>query len=87
MSHLLAFLHFDQDKCHNCCKIKENFNFLANLCGWGDWFDSGFVGNPEDKLCYNKAHIVVCKTCTDHGKVKLEPVLLYGDPVAPRCCR
>ena len=24
---------------------KRNFNFLASLCSWGDWFDSRFVGN------------------------------------------
>ena len=28
-----------------------NFNFLASLCSWGDWFETRFVGNPEDRFC------------------------------------
>ena len=26
-----------------------NFNFLASLCSWAGWFESGFVGNPKDE--------------------------------------
>ena len=35
-----------------------NFNFLASLCSWGDWFESPFVGNPEDRFCRDEAHIM-----------------------------
>ena len=36
-----------------------NFNFLASLCSCKDWFESGFVGNPEDRprLCRVAAQI------------------------------
>ena len=30
---------------------KRNFNFIASLCSWGDWFETHFVGNPEDRFC------------------------------------
>ena len=38
----------------------RTFNLLADLCGLGDWFESSFVGNSEDRfvpmrpiyLCY-----------------------------------
>ena len=29
----------------------ENFDFLASLYSRGDWFESRFVGNPEDRVC------------------------------------
>ena len=29
--------------------LQVNFNFLASLCSWGGWFESRFVGNPEDE--------------------------------------
>ena len=29
---------------------ERNFHFLANLCCLADWFESHFVGNPEDRL-------------------------------------
>ena len=33
-----------------------NFNFLACLCSWGDWYETGFVGHPEDRLSRDEAH-------------------------------
>ena len=38
---------------------KRNFNFLASLCGGGDWFESSFVGNPEERFSCVAAHIKV----------------------------
>ena len=38
----------------------QNFNFLASLCSWGDWFEYHFVGNPEDRFCRVDAHIEAC---------------------------
>ena len=32
------------------------FNFLASLCSWAGWFQSGFVGNPEDRFSRDEAH-------------------------------
>ena len=33
------------------------FNFLASLCSWASWFESGFVANPEDRFSRDEAHI------------------------------
>ena len=35
----------------------QNSTFLASLCSWGDWFESHFVGNHEDRFCRDEAHI------------------------------
>ena len=32
-------------------------NFLASLCSGGDWFESRFVGNPEDRFCRDEAQM------------------------------
>ena len=34
-----------------------NLNFLASLCSWGDWFETRFVRNPEDRFSRDEAHI------------------------------
>ena len=39
----------------------KTFNFLAIPCSWGDWFESCFVGNPDDRFCCVEAHNVVGK--------------------------
>ena len=44
----------------NCSK--RNFTILASLCSWGDWFESCFIGNPEDRFCHDKAHIITILT-------------------------
>ena len=31
-------------------KLWENFSSLASLCSWAGWFESHFVGNPEDRF-------------------------------------
>ena len=31
----------------------------ASLCSLGDWFETRFVGNPEDRLSRDEAHLVV----------------------------
>ena len=31
--------------------------FLTSLCSWGDWFESRFVGNPENKFSRSEAHM------------------------------
>ena len=33
------------------------FNFLASLCSWADWFESGFVRKPEDRFSHDEAHM------------------------------
>ena len=35
----------------------RNFSFLASLCSWAGWFESHFVGNPEDRFCRVESHI------------------------------
>ena len=32
--------------------------FLASLCSCGDWFESRFVGNPEDRFCRIEAQLI-----------------------------
>ena len=41
-----------------------NFNSLASLCSLGDWFESLFVRNPEDRFCHDEAHFIIgcCST-------------------------
>ena len=36
------------------------FNFLASLCSWAGWFESHFVGNPEDRFSRVTAQISQC---------------------------
>ena len=35
------------------------FNFLASLCSWPGWFESGFVGNPEGRFFRDEAHFML----------------------------
>ena len=43
------------------CKLAsgENFNFLAYLCSRGDWFETRFVGNPEDRFSHDEAYMFI----------------------------
>ena len=34
--------------CKLCCRW--NINSLSSLCSWGDWFETRFDGNPEDRF-------------------------------------
>ena len=34
-----------------------NFNFLASLCSCGDWYESPFFGNPEDRFSREEAQM------------------------------
>ena len=45
LSQLLCYLPFGQYHILTC--YKRNFNFLASLCSWGDWFESHFVRTPK----------------------------------------
>ena len=49
-------------KYHTQTSYKRNFIFLASPCNWGDWFESRFVRNPEDRFCRVTAHMcmVMC---------------------------
>ena len=38
-----------------------NLNFLASLCSWEDWFETRFVGNPENRFCRDEAHLFMHK--------------------------
>ena len=35
-----------------------NFIHLDCLCSWGDWFESRYVGNHEDRSSRDEAHII-----------------------------
>ena len=34
------------------------FFFLASHYGWGDWFETRFAGNPEDRFCRVEAQML-----------------------------
>ena len=34
-------------------------NILASLCSWGDWFESQFVRNPQDRFCCVEALSII----------------------------
>ena len=63
---LLCFSLFWKYHIQTC--YKRNLNFLASPCNWGDWFESCFVGNPEDRFCHIAAHMMwVCTVCQSNG--------------------
>ena len=56
----------DRHLCYSCIGkfhiltcYKQNFNILPSLCSWGDWLESRFVGNPEDRFCCDEAQIIL----------------------------
>ena len=44
-------------KFHMWTCYRWNLNFLASLCSWGDWLETSYIGNPEDRFCHMEAHI------------------------------
>ena len=38
--------------------LQAKFQFLARLCSLGDWLQSRFHGNLEDRFCHDQAHIM-----------------------------
>ena len=34
------------------------FNFLASLCSWAGWVESGFVGSTEDRFSRDEAQLI-----------------------------
>ena len=48
--HLIESIHI-----RTC--YKRNFNFLASLCSQAGWFESHFVGNPEDRCTHDEYDI------------------------------
>ena len=52
----LCFSHFGKYYTKTC--YKRIFNFLASLCSWAGWFESGFFGNPEDKFSHDEAQLI-----------------------------
>ena len=67
--HLCYLLY---EKYHISTWFKRNFNFLACLCSWGDWFESHFVRNPEDRFCRVEAHILVAQLKDTKGAQQYE---------------
>ena len=69
-----AYAQSDQRLCYSLIVkyhiqawYKRNFNFLASLCSWAGWFESRFVGNPEDRFCRDEAHIKANINYVTHG--------------------
>ena len=46
-------------KYHISTCFKRNFNLIASLCSWADWFMSRFVRNPKDRFCHDEAQIIL----------------------------
>ena len=57
-------------KNHILACYKRNFNFLASLCSFGDWFECGFVRNPEDRFSHDEAQLMSVGHITYRGKDK-----------------
>ena len=53
--HPLCFSLFG--KYHMLTCYEWNFNFLASLCSWVYWFETDFVGNPQDRFSRKETHI------------------------------
>ena len=53
-------------KYHMYTCYRRNFNSLASLCSWGDWFETCLVGNPKDRFSRDVAHTV------ESGKFKVQ---------------
>ena len=60
-----ASAQFDQRLCysltgkyHISTCFKQNFNFLASLCSWRDWFETSFVRHQEDRFSRDEAQMV-----------------------------
>ena len=56
----------------------RNFNFLASLCTWGDWFESRFVGAPKTGFIAMRpvwARSSDFGTCPICAKVSFNPLL------------
>ena len=53
-----APLLFAYLKYHIQAWYKWNCSFLASLCSWAGWFESCYVGNPEDRYSRVAAHII-----------------------------
>ena len=75
-----AYAQSDQRLCyslivkyHILAWYKRNFNFLASLCSWGDWFESRFVGTPEDRFSRGEAQIMFSRMNTVCMKGKICP--------------
>ena len=49
--------------------LQAEFQFSNGLCSWGDWFESCFVGNPEDWFCLIEAQIIeaLIRLCNDQN--------------------
>ena len=48
-------IHFLESTISKIASLKRNFNVLASLCSWGDWFESRLQGNPEGMHCRDEA--------------------------------
>ena len=82
-----AFAQSDQRLCYSllgkyhmwtCYRWK--FNFLASLCSWGIWFETRYVGNPEDRFSRDEAHMTL-KVLWKGGWFKAQ----YFTIKTPRC--
>ena len=73
-----AFAQSDQRLCYSRFRkyhiwdcYKRDFIFLAILCCWAGWFESHFVGHPEDRFCRDEAPIILMQIWCTRNKFTL----------------
>ena len=64
----LCYSHYG--KYHMLTCYRWNFNFLASLCSWGDWFETRFVRNPEDRFSRDEAQLMQHTCIWSHSSGK-----------------
>ena len=52
----LCYALFEKYHMQTC--FRWNFNLVASLCSWGDWFETRFLGNPEDRFSRDEAQLI-----------------------------
>ena len=72
----LCFSLFGKFHIQTC--YKRSINFLASLCSWAGWFESHFVGNPEDRFSGVAAQLSQVTPASSRCVQSLVPILLAG---------
>ena len=59
-------------------RYEQNFNFLASLLSRGDWFETCFVGNPEDRFSRVVASYISVACSAALGQIlQLQQIIIF----------
>ena len=61
---------------------ERNLKFLPSLYSWRDWFETRFVGNPEDRFSRDEAQLWA-PTCDDFQQYGILTSVDSDEPVQP----